>query len=276
MVSNICNWNDIKSKFIDNSSLLLGNGFSINIHKNFNYKSLYEHAKHQELNKCDQELFKLLKTENFEYVLRIIKHAELYYECYKTDAKAELDPTEQYKRIREALVKTIQDIHCQWSEKNSETFEKIAQELTHYKSIFTTNYDLLLYWAIMTKKKSFKDFFWGEKFDLSDSQLWGSSTLIYYLHGSLFLYHNLDTYDYKRKRDDYHNLLDVIENLEEKEESFLIVAEGESDQKHKSISNSEYLEFCLNSFKNLIHNLSNLLPPIHFINHIFNTCLSKS
>jgi hypothetical protein len=54
--------------------LLIGNGFSINIWKDFNYSSLYDN----QVNSLEIEgnrLFDELRTTNFEYVLESIKKA---------------------------------------------------------------------------------------------------------------------------------------------------------------------------------------------------------
>ena len=61
----------------------------------------------------------------------------------------------------------------------------------HYKSVFSTNYDLLTYWAMMIEgdPDDFRDFFWqvGGPFDPTDVDAWGSLTLVYFLHGAVHL-----------------------------------------------------------------------------------------
>lgn len=260
-------WSDIKTKLFtpDIPALLLGNGFSINLYGTFEYNSLYEKAvEYGFLSDSEQKLFTSLDTTNFEYVLRTIKHAELYLKSYEITGikEADADPTVIYKRIREALVNVIIDIHCKWNDNDSHKFEKIHDALKKYSSIFTTNYDLLLYWSVMADGKNtnrFKDFFWNSNscFDLSNSKLSKSSIPIFYLHGSLFIYRDLYSYAYKRISDvdSGQSLLDIIKEPAEGEESPLIVAEGEDSKKHSSISSSDYLEFCFNSLNNLNKNL---------------------
>lgn len=258
-------WSYIKTQLFTSNkpALLLGNGFSINLYETFEYNSLYERAVSLEfLNSSDQRLFDSLHTTNFEYVLRIIKHAELYINSYEIQGVegANAVPSIIYNRIRNALINTIKNIHYQWDSADSQKFKSISEILERYKSIFTTNYDLLLYWTIMEKGNSdiFKDFFWGPRnsFDLSDSKLLDERAIpIYYLHGSLFLYHDLDSYAYKRIRDEDQNLLQIIDDPADDEESPLIVAEGEDSKKHNSICSSDYLEFCFNKLNNLNENL---------------------
>jgi hypothetical protein len=72
-------WDNLPTK--EFKSLLLGNGFSINIWEKFNYDSLLELAKRES---CDRKLpdevvnlFTDLGSSNFEDVLRILYHAML-------------------------------------------------------------------------------------------------------------------------------------------------------------------------------------------------------
>jgi hypothetical protein len=267
-MNTIGHWPDIDEilrKEESKPALLLGNGFSINLYEKFNYTSLYEEAKELEkLFKQDQNLFEALKTQNFEYILRLIKHAELYLKnCDSPEAKKiSIDTLKQYDRIRQSLVETIKDVHCSRTSEDSDVFKKISEELIKYNSIFTTNYDLLIYWSIMKYNSEikciFKDYFWNndESFSLGNTELWEDRDIpVYYLHGSIFIYHDINSYDYKRKRTDEHDLLSILHSSQTTEESPLIVAEGDSHQKHISISNSDYLEFCFNNFKNLDGNL---------------------
>lgn len=56
-----------------NRSILLGNGFSMSLCKNFDYKALYETSK-SKLDSSQRKLFEKLNTTDFEKVLAISKY----------------------------------------------------------------------------------------------------------------------------------------------------------------------------------------------------------
>ena len=64
----ICNWEDIKDEKWNN--LLLGNGFSTNIWKNYSYQSLYKYSIDNSIDppliESIQNIFKNLQDINFE------------------------------------------------------------------------------------------------------------------------------------------------------------------------------------------------------------------
>lgn len=257
-MNNIFNWNEIDNNHLHDErerSLLLGNGFSINLYNKFNYKSLYDAALEAEkLNEHDVLLFNSMDTRNFEYVLRVIKYADIYL---KNNNKIEeikelgINPSEHYQRIRDALLQSIIKIHYKWTQNDEATFKKLSEILKGYKSIFTTNYDLLLYWIIMKDSSVFRDLFGRErKFSLIDRPTESGYTPIYYLHGSIALYHGKDDHDAKRCRDEETDLLTII-RMANDEYTPLIVTESDSQDKNHTIANSEYLEFCLGRFKGL-------------------------
>ena len=67
----IKNWNEIKEDFNNKeTSILLGNGFSIGYNESFNYKSLYERLEEEE--KDMKDMFDKLDTKNFEDVLKCL------------------------------------------------------------------------------------------------------------------------------------------------------------------------------------------------------------
>ena len=72
------------------------------------------------------------------------------------------------------------------------TLATISQELGRYRTVFTTNYDLLNYWAIQHQPEAITDLFQGAEpgFDLSATAT--DKTRLLYLHGGLHLVRNQD------------------------------------------------------------------------------------
>ena len=168
-------WNDVKAKY-DWSSILIGNGFSQNIWKKFGYESLYNDAFHTSgahFSRKDIALFEGLKTKNFETVLSAISISMVVAKSLeeKWDYIEERE-----KSIRAALIQAVRDVHVPWKSVHTSVLEPVRKELSRYSSIFTTNYDLLIYWSIMLKPDDFRDYFWAEGFDIANTKIRGKKT----------------------------------------------------------------------------------------------------
>ena len=164
--------------------LMLGNGASCAVSKKFAYDSLYEVGP---LTSDDRELFDALSTRNFEEVLNRLRTAQLICEQVGHDAR---DVRERHSSIREALITAVNGHHVTWPEVNTEDrLLKIRRALrAHEGVLFTTSYDLLLYWAIMSAGsppgEGFGDLFWTDDhvFDsLNTQSFWGSRRCVYWL-----------------------------------------------------------------------------------------------
>jgi hypothetical protein len=66
--------------------------------------------------------------------------------------------------------------------------QEASDFLSKFTRVYTTNYDLLLYWTIIYKKERFRDYFWGRNlmFDLADVGVRENKTRVFYLHGAAF------------------------------------------------------------------------------------------
>src|SRR5690554_6401112 len=140
----IKDWKTIKNNY-ENSSLLLGNGFSLNFSQTLSYKSLYEDS----INTCSEKakrLFKVLETENFENVLESIDNAEIV--CNVLDLKS--NSFKKYREeVREGLINSINKIHPGPDLIDQGKITSISNQMLKYKNFFTTNYDLFLYYIIL-------------------------------------------------------------------------------------------------------------------------------
>ena len=177
-------------------ALLLGNGFSIGISERFKYESLLGQVDQYEIPMYPmaRDLFRddKVNTHNFEEVLRVIYHASLV-NFYNQEAIEQL-----YFNVQKSLIEAVSQSHVSYSDVPIET---IAEELKEFRSIFTTNYDLIPYWSLMgaLSFRGFCDYFWSSacEFDLSDTQIRGRKRPIYYLHGAIHLKTDPDGVVYK-------------------------------------------------------------------------------
>ena len=122
--------------------------------------------------------------------------------------------------------------------------------MLEYNFIFTTNYDLLVYWSILQDESCFCDYFWQQdhSFDLGDIRPYNNKAgKILYLHGALHLESLLDGTVRKRVNDG-RDLLEQFGNPNNSNAVPLVVTEGNSHQKLQSILKSAYLSFAFSNF----------------------------
>ena len=235
-------WDEIEEKGWDN--LLLGNGFSINLSQKFDYKSLFQYAQDNGiLSEKSQKLFEKFETKNFEEVLNKLYTAEGVSSILELSNLEKI--SDKYNAIQESLIKLIQKVHPKKSELEETILEYLNIYLREYNSIYTTNYDLLLYWIVMKNESKFVDFFWNDKgsFDIFNTELYDDSkTSVYYLHGALHLL----PYEESKVRKIIRNILEKVDdNIKNNNLVPLFVSEGLYKKKTAEIIKSDYLSYCL-------------------------------
>ena len=125
------------------------------------------------------------------------------------------------------------------------TLATIHAELATYATVFTSNYDLLNYWATL-HAPGIDDLFRSadSSFDLRNTHT--DATRILYLHGGLHLVRNLDGTARKLPSTDSTLLSSFAINntIKTLDDVPLFVSEGKVQEKLKSIRSSDYLSFC--------------------------------
>lgn len=249
--------------------LILGNGFSMAFQKDiFGYDSLLERAKTQgifkEASSSVLKLFQMTGTSDFEYILQILKHLSLAVPLYCNESKLLQIIQQDIDCLKQALVESITKNHPDDpSAITDQQYESCFKFINNFKSIYSFNYDLLLYWVVLKYlgRVQFKDGFYdphaGE--DASNYflenyvswQLGGSSeTNLYYPHGALHLYdagYEVRKYCWSRTG---IKLKDQILDAFNKNMLPLYVAEGNAKSKLEKINHSAYLSKCLRSLSN--------------------------
>lgn len=240
---NLVEWDELSSQ--DWKSLLIGNGFSINVWSKFGYGTLYDLAKSTDVDAplSDKEiaLFDHLGSSNFEDVLRILYHAKIVDEQLGSPQKADID--QLYVNTKNALASAVNFAHIA---PNLIDAQKINNELRPYKNVFSTNYDLIPYWSIMNEDTwRFKDYFWGDGgcFDITDTDVPADRTKIHYLHGAIHLVELPSGKTKKLTANGLHSLSDLFD-LNHPEQFPLFISEGSTEGKLSRIKRNDYLRFC--------------------------------
>jgi hypothetical protein len=224
--------------------LLLGNGASRAVSDKFAYHSLYLQAP---LSDEDRELFEALGTTNFEEVLNHLRTAELV--CDQL-GHASNEVSDRYSSIQEALIQVVNDHHVAWEDAQAgDCLSHIRSALREHAEVFTTSYDLLIYWAMMSGAPpgdGFGDLFWnaGHKFDPLNTDVNNDKTIVYWLHGGLHLQRGTFGDTIKRTNQG-ENLLTTFaagSNVP------LFITEGTWKKKRGAIRRSDYLEYSYRTF----------------------------
>lgn len=267
-------WEDIKDEF-KQATLILGNGFSIGIYEKFKYDSLWNEAKNEPacgetrepLSKELCSLAEELNTgTNFELLLRQLYTAKVVNEKLKLDAEHIVECN--YDKLRNALIETIQEIHCEHNEAKCELIKRI-DFLKQFNTVFSLSYDLLVYWIINLnnqieeilfekakpeyyhKQRTLKDCWDKDGFNYDDWAKYRepftyekNRTLVFFPHGALHLVQTENGVVEKIKSTKDSDLLSRIEEVwrnDSDKKHPLFVAEGNQYEKLRAIQSNAYL-----------------------------------
>lgn len=243
-------WEDVQDRH-PWDVLVLGNGLSINIWGNFDYESLFQEAKARRfLSATDTALCDQLGSTNLERVLHSLSEAIRVGDALGQPRHEE---RARHATVREALAKAVQSVHVRGGEIPTETFTAIADEIGAFRHVFTTSYDLLLYWSVAEAGfKGYPDYFWAgaRKDEFQESTIWldlaAPCTRLYFLHGALHLVVLQNGATCKRRSNEFHSLLDQFGTpyAGDTEARPLIVTEARATDKREAIAENDYLRYC--------------------------------
>ncbi len=224
-------------------ALLLGNGASRVLWKPFGYFSLFEEAQRagrkKGLGVSDQALFKSLGSELFEPLLSTLNHTVRANAALAINSTA---PLNRYYSIKEALIHAVRTVHLPWPLMPTASLAAINQALRGYRSVYTSNYDLILPWAMQHAPQGFAALFDDEGFfDVRRTRSEGTRVL--HLHGGLHLLKLPDGSTRQRSAEAAELLEGFAVNIPG--EVPLFVNEERSDEKLRAIRSSDYLAWCL-------------------------------
>jgi hypothetical protein len=247
----LARWQDVAEEFRWDT-LLIGNGLSINIWPHFEYRALFDHAGTGGLSRSDLALFD--NTLNFERVLADLNTTIRVMSVCGCETSA---IEERYRRVSWALGGAIRAVHLKRTEVANTTLAGIREHLLKYQRIFTTSYDLLLYWAMGAGPKGefapFTDLFWNRRcqFDLARANPLESQIPVYFLHGALHLVVGDRGDTWKLKRNMMDTLLDQFGQPIPSDPLArpLLVTEGSARDKIQAIDRNDYLSHAIEQLR---------------------------
>lgn len=241
----LIDWREIAGKY-EWDTLLLGNGMSINVWEPFGYHKLFDYAQSRGLTSTDQLLFK--DTPNFERVLADLLTAIRVNAAIGLDTQVLLG---RYRNIQVALAHAIRAVHVNREKVPVAARRTIKKVMEQFEWIFTTTYDLLVYWAMACDGFGpFMDHFrYGGRceFDPNRTSVPNDSIPVYFLHGALHLVTGNSGSTWKLTQNRLDTLLDQFGQPIAGDATArpLLVTEGSADDKLNAIEDNAYLSHAL-------------------------------
>ena len=233
--------------------LLLGNGFSIQAWPSLEYARLFEVARDAGLSEQALRLFEESGSYSFEWVMRRLLNTKSVYAHYYPDA-ATVRLDEDLDRLKRFLIDAISGTHpASAADMNPFTIQSAVDFISRFQTVFTTSYDLILYYTYLNQEEDWEDAFWphGTQKLAFEGRHWPDRKTVWYLHGAMHLYAT-DRGVYKRRRARGDGPLpQIISEAIDRGEPPLFVAEGSSEHKLRAIRSNPYLMAAYSAFSEL-------------------------
>lgn len=237
--------------------LMLGNGFSISLRPDiFTYGSLLDSANFDKAPHV-VDLFKYIGTQDFELVIKHLIDSALVISIYQPNNSELINQLKSDAEIvKDSLVTAIARRHPDRPyDIKPEQYKSCRSFLSRFKHIYTLNYDVLLYWALMhsdvdaLRLAPDDGFRHPEREEIYVTWQQGQSATVHYLHGALHLFDSgSEVVKYTWSKADIPIVEQVRMALSENKYP-LFVAEGTSESKLYKIMHNAYLHKSLRSLE---------------------------
>lgn len=270
MNSKILTYHEVQDQIIKSQGkkfLLTGNGFSMSYSKDrFSFTSLLDNAVKNSIIKNNSPVHKIfshLNTCDFEEVIKLLETSiHVITEYSQNDSEIKDKISNDARKLKEHLVEVITNNHPEKiTEISDDKFLRTAKFISYYDSVYTLNYDLLLYWTtIKLNEFSTKGEIVKSTLKINDgfsssfgSGPWVSYDLnshqsnIFYLHGALHIFDRgseiiKTTFSRTQECLKEQTLRYINNNIYP-----IFVSEGTSEQKLTKIIHNRYLDHCYRS-----------------------------
>lgn len=253
--------------------LLFGNGFSMAYDpKIFSYTALSTFIEKTE-DEFLHKLFQVANTKNFELIMQQLDNFVEIAKVFGIDESFIEKIIKANETLKNSLIEAVKELHPEHvfivaEERSKSCHIFLDNFLSKGGKIYSTNYDLLMYWVLMrNSSKLAMDGFGrvllnpeevklGEDAELSEL-IWGENKErqnIFYLHGTLPIF-DTGTEIVKEEYDTRHFLLQKISERMESKSYPIFVTAGNAQEKLNQISHNKYLAYCYDDFSNITGSL---------------------
>lgn len=239
-------------------SILLGNGFSRAFGEEFAYSRLRDVAGMSRLNVAKDQLFDHAASDDFETVIRHLEQSAHLVALYEpSNKRLETQMMDDAQVVKHGLVEALTAIHpSSGHDISNEQYRSVRHFLSHFGRIFTLNYDLLLYWAVLQDNLVPPKVVTKDGFGRLDGTLtWAQPSRadeqeIFYLHGAMHFYLDGDGHLRKLEYADGRIVEQLQRNLQFGKFP-AVVTEGSYRDKQTRVAGSRYLTYCLSRLSRL-------------------------
>jgi len=249
--------------------LLLGNGFSMAYDPSiFSYNALHDFV----INMNDADLSTILEvfeTRNFEIIMQHLDNFSALISAFGGNSELKHRVDAASKKLKNSLLGSVKSLHPEHiftipEEKSAACANFLSIFLQTNGSIYSTNYDLLLYWILMRNTQinhgdgCGRELLNGGDFVPEEEQEWSELTWginrdtqnVFYLHGALQFF-DAGIAVTKEEYNVFNYLIENISDRMDKGEYPIFVTAGDGQQKLTHIKHNEYLTFCYDSLCNI-------------------------
>jgi len=249
--------------------LLLGNGFSMAYDQEiFSYNALHDFI--DELK--DEDLSKILsviESKNFEIIMQQLDNLSALIDAFDGGGELKEKVESTSEKLKDSLLDAVKALHPEHvfkvPEDESEACSKFLNLfLERGGKVFSTNYDLLLYWILMRNNalehtdgfgRDAENYEPGmDREDIIWSELrWGrnkDNQNVFYVHGALPFF-DAGSEVVKEEYDHDSFLLEKINGRMEEGEYPIFVTAGSSEEKLAHIMHNHYLADCYDNLSEI-------------------------
>lgn len=242
--------------------LLLGNGFSVAYDSNiFSYTALHHFI--EKIGDTDlKTIFNVFKTKNFELIMRQLDSFSSLLLAFEAEQSLKRRVDNASAKLKISLLDAVKSMHPEHvfkipEDKSQACSRFLKKFLDTNGCIFSTNYDLLLYWVLLRndiihhvdgfgrevtnpievaagKDAEFGDLVWGKRQDEQN---------VFYLHGALPFFDD----GIRIIKEEYDGDNYILENIKKRMnagEYPVFVTAGGADEKLSHIMHNHYLSRC--------------------------------
>lgn len=253
--------------------LLLGNGFSMAYDQDiFSYNALHDFI----VNIDDElltKLFDIVNTKDFELIMRQLDTFAALLDVFGSEKKLKAKVEKAGVKLKKSLINAVRTLHPEHVfTVPQESSDACAAFLKSFfdsgGSIYTTNYDLLLYWVLMRSQDLKNVDGFGRDRENPDEYVpedeveysklcWGkyrSTQNVFYVHGALPLF-DTGVEIIKEEYDNQNYLLENISKRMNDGEYPIFVTAGNGHEKLTHIMHNRYLSNCYESLSGITGSL---------------------
>lgn len=253
--------------------LLLGNGFSMAYSSEiFSYNALYSFIDNLD-NEVLSKLFNIVNTKNFELVMQQVDNFILMAEAFSEDKSFIQKLKDANQELQESLINAIKELHPEHvfevpPEKSESCYKFLSNFLNNDGKVFSTNYDLLLYWVLMRNASKKANDGFGKELENEEELkkgadaefselLWGPSKSrqsVFYIHGALHLFDTGIDIIKETYTSGAYLLQNVQKRLDAKHYPIFVTA-GNGEEKLNHIVHNKYLTDCYDNLSDITGSL---------------------